>query len=48
MDVLVMDFSKNLDKVDHERLLNRLVHYGIKSKRPFLDLNPFWQTKVKE
>ena len=28
-DVLVMDFSKAFDKVGHERLLQKIMHYGI-------------------
>ncbi len=31
-DILIMDFSKAFDKVGHERLLAKLVHYGITGK----------------
>ncbi len=31
-DILIMDFSKAFDRVGHERLLAKLVHYGITGK----------------
>ncbi len=31
-DILIMDFSKAFDKVGHEHLLAKLVHYGITGK----------------
>ena len=31
-DVLIMDFSKAFDKVDHKRLIKKLDIYGVRNK----------------
>ena len=31
-DVLIMDFSKALDKVGHQRLIKKLDFYGVRNK----------------
>ena len=31
-DVLIMDFSKAFDKVDHKRLIKKLDFYGVRNK----------------
>ena len=36
-DVLVMDFSKAFDKMCHSLLVNKLHHYGIRSRVKKLD-----------
>ena len=46
-DIIVMDFSKAFDKVDHKRLLLKLYRFGINMMlSPGLD--PFFQTKPNE
>lgn len=47
IDLILLDFSKAFDKVNHLKLLYKLQVHGVQGKTHLLGLNPSWKVEVR-